>query len=103
MSTNAHFAARQRMIARKGRPVTLRHGGMTFTDTTFQAFIHAYNPREIVEGLKQGDQHVEMLPDATPVKDDKLLIDGKPFNIIGSPAVLYDGTTLLGYSLTVRG
>lgn len=91
------------MITRKGRTVTLRHGGLTFTDTTFVAFVHAYQPKEIVEGLKQGDQHVEMLADVTPVAGDKLLIDGKPFNIIGGLGVLYDGATLLGYSLTVRG
>lgn len=91
------------MIARKGRALTLRHGGLTFTDTAFRAFVHAYHPREIVEGLKQGDQHVETLADITPVAGDKILIGGKPFNIIGTPAVIYDGDTLLGYSLTVRG
>lgn len=97
------LSSRQRMIARKGRSVTLRHGAATFTDTTVTAFVHAYQPREIVDGLKQGDQHVETLADITPVAGDKLLIDGKPFNIIGAPAVIYDGATLLGYSLTVRG
>lgn len=99
---NGHLASRQRMIGRKGRCLTLRRGGSSFTDTPFQAFVHGYLPREIIDGLKQGDQHVETLADITPLPTDKILIDGRAWNIIGAPGVIYDGDTLLGYSLTVR-
>jgi hypothetical protein len=102
MVDSPHLAVRQRMIARKGRAVTLRHGGLTFTDTATRAFVHAFSPREITEGLKQGDQRVEILADVTPVVGDKLLIGGKAFNVLGAGAI-YDGDTLLGYSLLVRG
>lgn len=75
---------------------------MTIDDTSFRAFVHAFDPREIIEGLKQGDQHVETLADVTPIVGDKLLIGGRVFNVLGV-GVLYDGDTLLGYSLWVRG
>lgn len=100
--TSPHLGVRQRMIARKGRNIILRRGGLTFTDTSFRAFVHAFSGREIIEELQQGDQHVETLADVTPIVGDKLLIGGKVFNVLGV-GVHYDGDTLLGYSLTVRG
>ena len=94
-----------RLIAQKGRTITLRSGGLSFTDTPFKAFVFPFLlNREIPsKDLQQGDLHVESLTDITPLVTDKVLIDGKMFGIVGTPNALYDGETLIGHSFTVRG
>ncbi len=110
---SAHLAIRRRHIQGKGRTVTLRRqvGKAAPTDVSLLAFIHAYRPDQITEGLKQGDQLAEILNDeiavaswpGPPKVGDTLIADGKSLAVLGTPTPLYDGPTLLGYTLSVRG
>lgn len=99
----------------KGRPVTLRRQTSArppaFDDVTVQAFFHAFQSERITEGLKQGDRLAEILNDeiaaaswpGPPKAGDAIMVDGASLQVLPGVAILYDGTTPLGFSIPVRG
>lgn len=102
-------ATTARMLARNGRPMTLRRRvGVTaaFTDATVQGFMVAFNPTEVAGLVQQGDARVTIGPDAgdltAPRENDVLSIDGKAWRVMGAQA-LYVGVTLAGWRLWARG
>lgn len=104
----------RRLIAVKGRPMTLRRqtaaSPVTFTDVSVRAASAMYQPDQITEGLKQGDRKLSILNDeiaaagwpGPPRTGDKVLVDSTTLNVLGSVA-LYDGTALVGHRMSVRG
>lgn len=109
-----HLATRRRQIAAKGRPVTLRRQTVTrppaYSDVTVRAFFYAYTPDKVTDALREGDRRVEILNDeiaaagwpGPPKATDTVLADGQTLSVLGATP-LYDGATLLGYRLMVRG
>lgn len=102
---SVRLVSRKRLMRSKGRTITLRHGGKTFTDTPFLAFVQPFllNRELPNQQLQQGDLHVHSLADITPLSTDKVLIDGRVHGIVGVPDAIYDGETLIGYGFAVRG
>lgn len=102
---SVRLVSRKRLIGSKGRTITLRRGGKTFTDTPLLAFVQPFllNRDLPNQQLQQGDLHIHTLADITPVATDKVLIDGKVLGIVGVPDAVYDGETLIGYGFAVRG
>lgn len=100
-----------RMLARNGRPMTLRRrvgtALATFNSATVQGFLVSFAPQEVIGLVQQGDARVTISPDvgatlAAPRENDVLLVDGKAWRVMGAHA-LYAGTTLAGWRLWVRG
>lgn len=98
-----------RMLARNGRPMTLRRRTGTtaaFTDAAVQGFMVSFNPTEVAGLVQQGDARVTIGPDVgdltAPRENDVLAIDGKAWRVMGAQA-LYVGATLAGWKLWVRG
>ena len=100
--------ARRRLLARKGRPMTLMR--LNGPSVSLIGFARDYRPDELVGGLAQGDVRVEIGADeiaasswpAPPKKLDRITIDGRTYTVQGASAV-YDGPTLAGYSIWARG
>jgi len=102
-----HGQARARLLAMKGRPVTLRRGDVAVPLT---ALLTRYAPDALVGNLRQGDARCEIL--AAPLADAGF--DGAPRNpdeirtannswTVQHAAPIYEGADLIGYSLTLRG
>lgn len=99
-----------RMVARNGRPMTLRRRvgtGSTFTTADVTGFMVSFSPQEVAGLVQQGDARVTITPNvgttlAAPRENDSLLVDGKAWRVMGAQA-LYAGTTLAGWRLWVRG
>lgn len=110
----AHLEARRRMLAAKGRPMTLRRqtsiNPEVFVDLTVQGFDRSFQPQEITGGVRQGDRQVEILNDelaaaSWPVLRGKVLrivIDGATATVV-DVFPLYEGASLIGHRLWVRG
>lgn len=87
--------------------VLSRIGGAS---VTVQGLPYQYAPRDLVGGLMQGDQRVEILNDeiaaagwpGPPGKPDRLLIDGRTSTLQGARPIC-EGSGLIGWSLWVRG
>lgn len=106
--TAAFAAARRRLLARRGRPMTLTR--LNGPAVTVLGHARDYRPEELVGGIQQGDLRVEIGADevaaagwpAPPRKMDRLTVDGRTYTVQGASAV-QDGATLAGWSLWVRG
>jgi hypothetical protein len=110
----AHLTARRRLILSKGRPMTLRRpnpgAAPAEPDVTLTGCLYPYAPEKIAGPLRQGDAQVQILHDEiaavgwtdNPGTGDWLVIDGLTWLVQGEGPV-YEGPTLIGHSLTVRG
>ena len=86
--------------------VLARPGGAS---VTVRGYPRSYQPHELVGGLMQGDQRVEILVEeieaaswpAPPVKPDRLSLDGGDAMVMAATPVC-EGETVIGYSLWVR-
>jgi hypothetical protein len=94
-------------LVRQGRAMTLkRRVGTTtaFTSLTVHGRSRTYRPEELTGGVAQGDRRIRISAlelatwDGAPQKND--LLDGAA--VQGADA-LYDGETLVGYVVWVRG
>lgn len=104
----------RRLIAIKGRPMTLRRQTATspavFSDVTVRAAAVAYQPEAIAGDLKMGDLRVSILNDeiaaaswpGPPRARDQMTIDGKTY-VLQAATPRYDGETLVGFTIWVRG
>jgi hypothetical protein len=100
-----------RMLARNGRPMTLRRrvgtALTTFNSATVTGFLVSFAPQEVVGLVQQGDARVTITPNvgttlSAPRENDSLLVDGKAWRVMGAQP-LYAGATLTGWRLWVRG
>ncbi len=98
-----------RMLARNGRPMTLRRRigtGNTFRTAEVQGFMASFSPSEVSGLVQQGDARITIGSDAgtlaAPRENDGILVDGKAWRVMGAHA-LYAGATLAGWRLWVRG
>ncbi|ACL58952.1 hypothetical protein [Methylobacterium nodulans] len=98
-----------RQIAANGQTVTLKHNGVPYT---MRAFVRGYTPREIGNGIEQGDSKVVLLPteltaagfpaDQVPERLDTMVVSGRARNVeYANPVEL--GDTVVRYDLLVRG
>lgn len=97
-------ATTARMLARNGRPMTLRRRvGITaaFTDTTVQGFMVSFSPAEVIGLVQMGDARVTIGANASPEANDLLVVDAQDWRVMGAHA-LYVGTTIAGWRLWVR-
>ncbi|WP_419900647.1 hypothetical protein [Roseomonas sp. USHLN139] len=103
--------SRQRFLARRGRPGTLRRQTsatpVSYAEQTLPTIPHAFLPNELTGGVLQGDQQAEigLVPAAwpgPPRADDTLLLDGQRWTVKGATAV-YQGAELIGWTLWIRG
>ncbi|HEY0182350.1 MAG TPA: hypothetical protein VGC09_06025, partial [Rhodopila sp.] len=94
------LAGRRRMLATRGRPMTLRRanpadGGIVPADLTVQGFLFPYAPERIAGPVRQGDAQVQMLADeiaaagwpGPPRAGDWLVVDGATWLIQGANPV----------------
>jgi hypothetical protein len=112
----AQLDARRRLIASRGRSMTLRRssgafGAVTYATVTLTGFSRAYRPDPLAGSLVQADYVVEILNDeiaaqvtyaGPPRPNDELTMDGQSFNVQGAEAI-YEASTLIGHRLMVRG
>jgi hypothetical protein len=99
------------MLARNGRPMTLRRrvgtALATFNSAAVTGFMVSFAPQEVAGLVQQGDARVTITPDvgtrlAAPRENDSLVVDGKAWRVMGAQA-LYAGATLAGWRLWLRG
>lgn len=101
-------ASRARLLARFGRPVTLKRGT---AEAACLGTVTRYAPDEIAgTTLRQGDAHVEILAsDLTaaeypvpPRNPDSLITAANHWTVLFANPV-HDGADLIGWTLAVRG
>lgn len=109
-----HLATRRRMLARYGRPMILqRHNppsGAAPADLTLQGFMYPFAAEKIAAPIRQGDANAAILNDeiaaagwpGPPGNGDWLVVDGVSYQIVGADP-LYDGATLIGFNMWIRG
>jgi len=114
VAAGTHLSRLRRFLAVKGRPMVLRRiltvNPQTFSDVTFQGFLHAYRPEEMAGDIRQGDANVWALNDEitaaawpAPVRTrDVVVTDGRTWTVQGAQP-LYEGPTLIGYAIWIRG
>jgi hypothetical protein len=114
---SSFLRSRRRTLAKIGRPMTLRRQTSTATipptyaDVTVQGHLVAAKPDDVQGEVMQGDARVAILNDeiaatdwpGPPRKHDLVLVDGETWVVHGPPAGVYDGATLIGFMLHVRG
>jgi hypothetical protein len=103
---------RRRMIRTRGRAMRLirrASSGVPQQAVDLIGFPRLYRPGEIEGSIQQGDQQVEILNDeiaaagfGQPGTGQKLILDGREVTLQGSRPV-YEGATVIGHSLWVRG
>lgn len=111
----AMLDARRRLIASRGRNMTLRRssgtfGAVTYASVTLKGFSRAYRPDPLAGSLVQADYAVEILNDeivaaswaGPPRPTDELLMDGASFSVEGAEPI-YEGAAVIGHCLMVRG
>ncbi|ACL59908.1 hypothetical protein [Methylobacterium nodulans] len=109
MSPADALAMLDRQIAENGQTVTLQHDGVSYP---LRAFVRGYSPREIGNGIQQGDSKVVLSPtelaaagfpaDEAPERLDTLVISGRVRNVeYATPVEL--GDAVVRYDLLVRG
>lgn len=99
-----------RILARFGRPVTLRRRQAmttTFTEVTANGYLRQFSPEEIAGGVMNGDARLIIDAEplqamAPPVKGDFVLIDGRNWAVLGAHARM-TSDNLTSYELWVRG
>lgn len=111
--TSAMLDGRRRLIARRGRSAVLRRQGAvtppTYTSVTVMAVLTAWRPGATDSGAAPDDRRVEILADEitaagwpAPPRDGDSLVTAEGEHAVTGAAPVYDGGTLIGYSLTVR-
>ena len=101
------------MIARFGRPMTLRRqtgvNPATYLDLPVAGRLSAYRPEQLQGGVQQGDASVAILNDelaaagwSAPRAKEAIVIDGRTWQIIGVRAA-YERSMVIGFALWVRG
>jgi len=106
----ALLAGRRRLIARFGRPVTIRRGNLdgSVTSADFVGALTRFSAAQLVGALSQDDARLEMMADVLggfpvpPRAIDEVLSDGLSFNV-QFVASVHEGPLLIGWSLTLRG
>ena len=104
--------ARQRLLAARGRPMTLHRISVDAPPVTVTVVgtLRLFNPQDLTGAVKQGDARIEIghdeiaaaswpLPPSSP---DQVLVDGQTYSVQGAMPVC-DGPTIIGWSLHVRG
>ena len=112
----AHLNARRHNIARAGRPYTLRRQtaytpAATYSSVTVQGYRRTYRTDELSGALVQGDWALEILNDeiaaatwsGPPINGDELLDGSLATYAVQGAAPVYEGSTLIGYTLQIRG
>lgn len=101
--------ARSRMIAKRGRVVTLVRRNPAPTPATRNdvlGFLRGYAATELVGGLQQGDASLETCvlpaPFTPPVKGDLVVLDGRTWAVLGA-ATVSEGAAVIGFTMTIRG
>lgn len=106
--------SRRRLIARHGRPMTIRRqtgvNPVVFSAVEVAAAVTAFRPEQLIGGVQQGDMRAEILNDeiadaawpGPPRAKDSLLVDGKAWQIVGATPV-FDGALCIGHALWIRG
>ena len=106
-------SAMPRLLARYGRPMTLRRRQSmttTFTEITVTGRLRAFTPEEITTGVMNGDAEVTITAApvlasagfAPPVKGDFVAIDGKNWAVQGCNPLTV-ASSVVAYALHVRG
>jgi len=108
----AGFApARRRVLAARGRPMTLRRGTTPPGPVVaLLGFPHGFAPGQITGGVQQGDLQIEIGAEeisaagwtAPPRNPDRLTMDARTWTVLDARP-LYDGAELAGFTLWVRG
>lgn len=111
----AHLDARRVNIAARGRSFTLRRQTVTspatYSSVTVTGFLRSYRPDQIAGALMQGDWAMEITNDeiaaaswAGPPRAGDEVLDGSAaaYAVIGA-ATIYEGDTLIGHTLQLRG
>jgi hypothetical protein len=102
-----------RLIARFGRPATLRRRQAmttTFTEIAVTGWLRSFSPEEITGGVMNGDAEMTINAApvlasagfAPPVKGDFVAIDGKNWAVLGCNPLMV-ASTAVAYALHVRG
>lgn len=113
---SAFLRSRRKLVGRAGRPMTLKRQTSTatipptYSTVTVVGLLVSYRPESIAGEIMQGDARVAILNDeiataswpGPPRKHDTLVVDDETWVVEGS-APVYDGATLIGHSLHVRG
>lgn len=106
--------SRRRMIARYGRPWTLRRqtgvNPSTFSDLAVAGYLSTYRPEQLTGGVQMGDASVAILNDeilaaawpGPPRSKDAMIIDGRTWQVIGARAI-FERTAVIGFAIWVRG
>jgi hypothetical protein len=109
----ALLASRRRLIARQGRPMTLRRQATAsppaFTTVAVRGVLSRVTPGELKDGLRQADSRIEILADeitaaawpAPPKAADSVATPEGVVAVLAATPV-YDGETLIGYRLFGR-
>lgn len=109
-----HATARARLLASLGRPAALRRRTAVtppaYTTVTVQAAYGAAQPAPSGDGLRQAVRTVEIAATEiaaanwpAPPRPDDTLVWAEGVDAVTAAVPLYDGDTLLGYRLWVRG
>jgi hypothetical protein len=110
---NHFLKARERSLAAKGRPMTLRRQLTTSTkiDVTVQGFLTLFRADQVGMGsIMQGDGIVAILNDEIATASwpgpgrsrDQMIIDGRTWAVLGSTPI-YEAGVCIGHSISVRG
>ena len=109
-----HLDGRRRLLAAKGRTMTLRRpnpaSGAAPADLPVLAYLWPYAPDKVAGAIRQGDAQVQMMDDeiaaeawpGPPRTGDWLVVDGATWLVQGANPV-YDGAVLIGHNLWIRG
>lgn len=112
MSAVAFLNTRRRRIRTRGNTYTLRRPLTvnTFATVDLLGEFRAYMPEQLLAGVEQGDARLSILTDeidyarwpTPPVKQDSVIIDGKPWYVRGVLRVQVSNVTI-GFDLWIRG
>lgn len=98
-----------RMVARNGRPMTVRRRvgtTGTFVAASVKGFLVSFSPSDVVGLVQQGDARITIASNVaalvSPRENDTVLVDGKAWRVMGVQP-LYHAAALSGWRLWVRG
>lgn len=104
----SYLTSRRRMLAQKGRPMTLRRTGQT--DLTVQGYAVNGSTEQGQGAARQDMQTVHILNDeiataswpGPPIRGDRMVVDSDSWAILTATPV-YEGSILIGHKLDTQG
>jgi len=108
MTPAAAIAALDRQLAKHGQTVILRRGNTTTGQATVKAFVRGVKAEDMVGEVTQTDRKVIISPSGLgafgePDASVMMVIDGKPFKIVGKPEPIRLNDVLVRVNIVVKG